>query len=292
MNTYVTQKGYVYAIIDGKKKRVPASSMKNDNQKHMSGGTHIYKRLGVGDLSHICTLVWQEMQIYQDVEICGYLNHRRDFSGLPNQRYECHMTNIGSVDEKERPFCAIEESHPYIWHTHPIEGKIYPSIEDLYLMINKEEWEDENAGTKYIHKRMHANCNFMVIFTSFGYWIIYNLLTSLTPQKPRDFYFTISAQDEINEKYKKATYKFYYNKATSMRVKSGEVKGGRTYDEAAMNTLVSDLNKIFKDVLCLRFRYVDPVSPDTYTNTKKRAMNVSNVNVNTYSSTRQRYNRG
>lgn len=274
-NAYVTKKGYVYAIVDGKKKRVSAVTQRHEKKEHQDGGM-MNKSLGVGDLSYICRYVWMAMLQYGTVEICGHLTYRPDIS---YDTFECFMTKLGDSHMKDgqlRNFCSNTPAS-FIWHTHPVGGKLFPSKEDLLQMLDKERIDEENQ-VRERYFRTHRDSFFSLLFTPYGYWKFENVRKM---NYGIDVFLTIEEEKRILDDIKRVSRDFYEHEGT---------KKGRFYDANAMYTLVRELNDIFKGKLVVHFVFVEPI----FTVMQMKRMRNSSTSSNTYNSmsdrsTRARY---
>jgi hypothetical protein len=82
-----------------------------------------------------------------DTEICG-------FYFLNDKEPILFVDKIGEIEEKTgRHFCQHSKYSKIIWHTHPINGKAYPSVEDILKILKLRDLP-----------------KISLIFTSWGIW--------------------------------------------------------------------------------------------------------------------------
>ena len=103
---------------------------------------------GLGNVNIVYQLTLNELLLNNNIpEVCGIINE-------PNLLI---IDSIGDWEIEEdslRGVCKYSRYSKYIWHTHPISTKFYPSPEDIRKVINNDVITDS------------------YIFTPFGYWII------------------------------------------------------------------------------------------------------------------------
>ena len=114
------------------------------------------------------------------VEICGNLRREHEFL-VEESKYE--------GEEKDgRVLCTIHEKEktPFLYHTHPISSKAYPSIEDIVTVVKKRE-----AIPSYTS----------ILFTIWGVWI-------MMPKK--SIKVSDAQMNEWKEIFRKTTTEFYW----------------------------------------------------------------------------------
>lgn len=108
------------------------------------------------------------------VETCGvFLEHE-------DQKLQPYIDSVGS-EEGKRPMCVMKRFKDYIWHTHPLGHKAYPSAEDIQRVLKKRP-----RGVVIISS---------IIFTSWGIWELHSDKTAELPDEWLRYYTKIINED-------------------------------------------------------------------------------------------------
>ncbi len=162
-----------------------------------------HKEIARGSLREIA----QRVPIDETSETCGILTKGSGFT--------CYQTNTGGKGS-----CVIHgRRQKYIWHTHPSKGKIYPSPEDILMMLRR------------IIKKS-------IIFTIQGFWVI---------EKNIDPNFIIEKNKVYHDRYKlidTQNKKLYFSKETNK---------GRLYDKNIFNQYTESIQRIMNNDISLKF---------------------------------------
>ena len=106
------------------------------------------------DASLIAHIEKQMVDASDSTEICGYFEVD---SGNTLKIREPYYK--GTITETGRHTCQ-RHGHPtkYLWHTHPINAKFYPSEEDIYTVIKHKVYSASGSHFLIIRKLCAAVC--------------------------------------------------------------------------------------------------------------------------------------
>lgn len=199
--------GYYYVTReDGSKMRV---------SQHATDRHH--EELTYGTLNEIAKFVRQTEIVNGPPkrETCGILE-KIDGNG----RYKCIKTNNGEMSKTGRPMCVIHNQSDYIWHTHALNSKIFPSCEDIIIMFRR------------VVKKSF-------IFTMHGFWVI---------QKNCDKNFIIDKKSNMYNmlmiRLSSANDKLYRAKVTN---------SGKTYNANVFDKYAIDIRNIMSQKIKIKF---------------------------------------
>jgi len=196
-NVTKSPNGYYYKKINGVNTRVPAP----------------VKELVQGSLKEIFRYVRQALIIdgSPDQEACGILEKG---SGM----YTCLMTNKGTTNKNGRPMC-LQPKADYLWHTHPRNSKIFPSKEDVVMLLRR------------VVKKS-------VIFTLHGFWVMDKNVEKHVIIDKGDYYHKLMMRLE------KENGKLYYAPVTNR---------GKEYNESVFRQYSEGVHRAMDGKVTIKF---------------------------------------
>ena len=223
MEIYQTKKGYYYQIINGVKRRISSihalETIKGGSRQ--PGKKPANTKDIIGNIDYIASdVIRLFINDEYKTEVCGHLLQDKH----NNTIFTCKLTNVGGTEGRRA--CAWDSSSKNIWHTHVKGGKVYPSVEDLVLMMNTDK--------RQIKRNSHKRTRRHYIFTSIGYWTI----TNNNMKNHNEYYYTFNDNEfeSLKNELSKCCDELY----------TKTIKG-RVYDEQAFNLFIHNVYNVVYD---------------------------------------------